>query len=76
MLVLCDGDVDRGIYAKWRTSTSASSSTHSSHAADSAAEERERKRDKMVQNRIQSHQHILGILHVRVSYKFNLSNSI
>jgi hypothetical protein len=42
--------------------------------ADSAAEERER--EKMVQNLIQSHQHVLGILHVRVSYMFNLSNSI
>jgi hypothetical protein len=32
---------------------------------------KERERDKMVQNLIQSHQHVLGILHVRVSYMFN-----
>jgi hypothetical protein len=37
---------------------------------------KERERDEMVQNLIQSHHHIIGILHVRVSYMFNLSNSI
>jgi hypothetical protein len=32
--------------------------------------------DNMVQNLMQSHQHISGILHIRVSYMINLSNSI
>jgi hypothetical protein len=68
--------VDRASYARQRTSSSTSSSTHNSHAADSAAEEIERQQDEMVHNLIQSHQHVLGILHVRVSCIFDLSNSI
>jgi hypothetical protein len=44
MLALGDGVVDRGSYARWRTSTSTYSSTRSSRAADSAAEERDRHR--------------------------------
>jgi hypothetical protein len=75
-LTLGDGVVDRGSYVWWRTSTSTSSSTRSSRAADSAAEERDKQRDEMMQNLIHNHQHILEILHVRVSYMFNLSNSI
>jgi hypothetical protein len=71
-----DGDVDRGSYARQCTSTSTSSSTHSSRATDSAAEERDRCRDEMMQNLMHSHQHIIRILHVRVSYILNLSNAI
>jgi hypothetical protein len=48
MLALDDGVVDRGSYARRRTSTSTFSSTRNSRAADSAAEERERHRDEMV----------------------------
>jgi hypothetical protein len=44
--------------------------------ANSAAEERYRHQDKMMQNLMHSQQHILGILHIRVSYLLNLSNSI
>jgi hypothetical protein len=68
--------VDRGSYAQRRTSFSTSSCTSTSRAADTVKEERERHRDEVLQNLIQRHQHILGILHVRVSYMFNLSNSI
>jgi hypothetical protein len=49
---------------------------HSHVASDSVAEERDRRRDEMVENLMRSHQHILGILHVRVSYMLNLSKSI
>jgi hypothetical protein len=76
MLALGDGVVDCASYARRCTSSSNSSSTRNSHTADSAAEERERQRDEMVQNLIQSHHHVLGILHIRVSYMFNLSNLI
>jgi hypothetical protein len=50
--------------------------SHSSRVADSAEEERDRQRDKMTQNLMHNYQHILGILYLRVSYMFNLSNSI
>jgi hypothetical protein len=76
MLALGDGVVDHGSYARWRTSTSTSSPTHSSHAVQSAVEERDRRQDEMMQNLMHSHQHILEILHVRVMYMLNLSNSI
>jgi hypothetical protein len=69
--------VDRTSYARRRTSTSTSSSTRNSHVTDTvAAEERERQQDVVVQNLMQMNRHVLGILHVRVSYMFNLSNSI
>jgi hypothetical protein len=35
-----------------------------------------RQRDEVVQDLMQMNQHIVVILHVRVSYMFNLSNSI
>jgi hypothetical protein len=75
-LALDDGVVDRSSYARWHTSTSTSSSTRSSRAANSTMEERDKRRDKMLQNLMHIHQHILGILYVRVSYMLNLSNSI
>jgi hypothetical protein len=75
MLALGDGVVDRG-YAQRRI-TSISLSTRSSRvASDSASEERYRRQDEIMQNLMQSQQHILVILHVRVSYMLNLSNSI
>jgi hypothetical protein len=76
MLALCDEVMGCGSYARWHTSTSTSSSNRYSHVADSAAEERDRHRDETVQNLKQSHQHILEILHVKVLYMLNLSNSI
>jgi hypothetical protein len=76
MLALGDGVVDCGSYVRRHTSTSTFSSTCSSHTTDSAAEERDRRRDEMMQNLMHSHQHILEILHVRVSYMLNLFNSI
>jgi hypothetical protein len=51
-LALGDGVVDRASYVRLRTSSSTSSSTRNSHVADSAAEERERQQDEMVQNLI------------------------
>jgi hypothetical protein len=75
MLALGDGIVDHG-YAQRRI-TSISLSTRSSRvASDSASEERYRRQDEIMQNLMQSQQHILVILHVRVSYMLNLSNSI
>jgi hypothetical protein len=68
--------MDRGSYARRRTSTSTFSSTRSSHVADSAALERDRQREEMMLDLMLSHQHILVILHVRVLCMFNLSNSI
>jgi hypothetical protein len=47
-----------------------------SRTVDNVAEERDRHRDDMMQNLMHSHQHILEILHIRVSCMFNLSNSI
>jgi hypothetical protein len=77
MFALADEIVDHGSYAQQHTSTSTSLSTRSPRAAsDSAAKERDRRRDEMMQNLMHSHQHILGILHVRVSYILNFSNSI
>jgi hypothetical protein len=65
--------MDRGSYTRRRTSTSTSSSTRNSHALDTAAmEERERHRDEVVQNLMQMNQDILGIVHVKVLYMFNL----
>jgi hypothetical protein len=75
MLALGDGVVYCGSYAQRCSTTSTSSSTHTSHAAShSAVEERDKCQNEMVQNLMHSHQHILGILYVRVSFMFNLSN--
>jgi hypothetical protein len=64
-------------YCQQLTSTSTFSFTRKSHATDTIAiEERGRQQDEVVQNLMQMNQHILGILHVRVSYMFNLSNAI
>jgi hypothetical protein len=58
MLTLGDGVVDRGSYARWHTIFT-SSFTHSSHvASDSAVEERYKHQDVLIQNFIQSQQHI------------------
>jgi hypothetical protein len=75
-LALGDGVADHGSYVRRRTSTSTLSFTNNSRATDIATEERERQQDEAMQNLMQSHQHILGILHIRVSYMFNLSNLI
>jgi hypothetical protein len=72
MLALADGVMDRGSYVQRHTSTSTSLSTRSSRAADNAVEERDILQDEMMQNLVHIHQHILGILHVRVLYIFNL----
>jgi hypothetical protein len=76
MLALGDEVVHRGSYARQRTSITFSSTSSSHAASDNAAEESNRRRDKIMQNLMHNHQHILGILHVRVSYMLNLSNSI
>jgi hypothetical protein len=69
--------MDRGSYARWCTTISTFSSTRNSRAADTTVvEERVRQGDEAVQNLMQMNQHILGILHVRVSDMFNLSNLI
>jgi hypothetical protein len=48
MLALGDRVMDRGSYARWCTSTSASSSTRNSHTANTTAEERERQQDEVM----------------------------
>jgi hypothetical protein len=61
-----DEVVDRGSYAR-RHTASTSSCTHSSRAAnDSAEEERYKHQKDLIQNLMQSKQHILSILHVRL----------
>jgi hypothetical protein len=67
--------MDRGSYARRRT-TSTSSSTHFSRtASDSATEERHKRQEDLIQNLMQGQQHILMILHVSLNM-LNLSNSI